>query len=118
MAVVDVIQSYRDAQQHLSDRDAAAALPLLERVVAEVPDDRSAMRLLALARYATDDLAGAELLLRAIVQSDPVDADAHALLAEVLAASGREEDAATLRAIAERLSPRYSAPCEAWDRSG
>jgi hypothetical protein len=111
---VDVIASYRQAQQHLADRDAAAALPLLERVLAEVPGDRSAMRLLALARYGTEDLAGAETLLREVVETDPVDADAHALLGEVLAAGGRHGDAASERAVAGRLSPRYAASCDVW----
>jgi len=114
---VDVIAGYRQAQQHLADRDAAAARPLLERVLAEVPGDRSAMRLLALARFGTEDLAGAETLLREVVEADPVDADAHALLGEVLAADGRHSDAASERAIAARLSPRYSASCDVWGRT-
>jgi hypothetical protein len=113
---VDLVETYRDAQQHLADRDAAAALPLLERVVAEVPEDRSALRLLALARYGTDDLAGAEALLRQVVAADPVDADAHALLGEVLAAGGDGRGAAAERAIAGRLSPRYAASCDVWGR--
>lgn len=115
--VMDLVESYRDAQRHLAARDAKAALPLLEHVVAEAPEDRSALRLLALARYGTDDLAGAEGLLRRIVVADPVDADAHALLGEVLAARGDTVGAAAERAIAGQLSPRYAASCDVWGRA-
>lgn len=111
---MDAVEAYRRAQRHLADRDAAAALPLLEVVVAEVPDDRSALRLLALARYGTGDLVGAEQLLQQVVAADPVDADAHALLGEVLARAGREDDAAAERALAGRLEPRYAASCDVW----
>ncbi len=115
---MDVLESFRAAQRYLAARDAVAALPLLERVVAEAPEDRSATRLLALARYGTGDVTGAEALLRHVVHRDPVDADAHALLGEVLEAGGRTTDAAAERAIAGRLSPRYAAACDVWSRTG
>lgn len=76
------------------------------------------MRLLALARYGTQDLAGAGELLQAVVAADPVDADAHALLDEVLAAGGRTDEAAAERARAGRLSRRYAASCDVWGRIG
>jgi hypothetical protein len=115
---MDLVESYRDAQRHLAARDAEAALPLLVRVVSAAPEDRSAKRMLALARYGTGDRAGAEVLLRQVVAADPVDADAHALLAEVLAADGDGVGAAAERALAGRLSPRYAASCDAWGRAG
>lgn len=117
-AVMDLVDSYREAQQHLAARDAAAALSLLERVAAHVPEDRSVLRLLALARYGTGDVAAAEVVLRHVVAADPVDADAHALLGEVLAAGGDDRGAAAERAIAGQLSPRYAASCEVWGRTG
>lgn len=113
---MDLVETYREAQQHLAARDAAAALPLLEQVVAAVPEDRSAVRMLALARFGTDDLPGAEVLLRQVVAADPVDADAHALLGEVLSAGGDDAAAAAERSIAGRLSPRYAARCDVWGR--
>jgi hypothetical protein len=45
-----------------------------------------------------------------------VDADARALLGEVLGARGRDGDAAAERALAGRLSPRYAAACDVWGR--
>lgn len=109
---MDLVDSYRDAQQLLAARDAAAALPLLEQVAADVPEDRSVLRLLALARYGTGDLAGAGEVLRQVVAADLVDADGYALLGEVLAACGDDSGAAAERAIAGRLSPRYAASCD------
>ena len=110
---MDLVESYRDAQQHLAARDAAAALPLLECVVADVPEDRSALRLLALAGYGTDDLAGADVLLRQVVAADPVDADAHALLGQVLAVDAADlltgSDASLLAAYARRTASGRSA---------
>ena len=117
MPGMDLVESYRNAQEHLAARDPAAALPLLERVADAAPEDRSVLRLLALARYGTDDLAGAEVLLRQVVTADPVDADALALLGELLAAGGDGDAAAAERAIAGRLSPRYAASCDVWGRA-
>lgn len=115
---MDLVETFRDAQRHLAARNAQAALPLLEQVAAEVPDDRTVLRLLALTRYSTGDVAGAEVLLRHVVGADPVDADARALLGEVLVAGGDAVGAEAERAIAGRLSPRYAASCKVWGRTG
>lgn len=76
------------------------------------------LRLLAIARHGTGEVAAAEVVLRQVVAADPVDAHAHALLGEVLAAGGDDSGAAAKRAIAGRLSPRYAASCDVWSRTG
>lgn len=57
----DVYDLYRQAQQRLSDREAAAAIPLLELASEQIPGDRAILRTCALAE--TWPLTGAGLRL-------------------------------------------------------
>ena len=53
----DVYDLYRQAQQRLADREAFAAIPLLELAAAQLPEDRAILRPLALAYFDTGAVA-------------------------------------------------------------
>ena len=105
---------YHQAQQQLADRDAAAAIPLLERAAEKLPGDRAVLRLLALAYFNTGAFTAAESMLRDLVGRDPLDADALHMLGHALERSGRAPEAGRYLSLAAGLDPAYSASCATW----
>ena len=110
----DVYDLYLQAQQRLADREATAAIPLLELAAEQLPNDRAILRLLALARYDTGAYAAAESTLRALVGQDPLDADALHMLGRALERSGRKAEAGRYLSLAAGLDPAYSVSCSTW----
>lgn len=110
----DVYDLYRQAQQRLSDREAAAAVPLLELASEQIPGDQAILRLLALAYYDAGVFAAAESTLRVLVQENPLDADALHMLGQALERLGRTAEAGRYLSLAAGLDPAYSASCSVW----
>lgn len=69
------------------------------------PGNPEALMLLATARFAAGDLAGAEGLARHLLEAAPADGRGYRLLAQVAEARGQQDRTATLYAIAARRSP-------------
>jgi len=110
----DVYTLYRQAQQLLGDREAAAAIPLLEAAAEQVPGDPAILRLLALAYDDAGEFTAAESALRVLVQQAPLDADALHMLGKALERTGRPAEAGRYLALAAGLDPAYSASCSVW----
>ncbi|MEP7017872.1 MAG: tetratricopeptide repeat protein [Actinomycetota bacterium] len=109
-----VYDLYRQAQQHLADREAGAAIPLLELAAEQLPGDRAILRLLALAYFDSGALATAESTLRVLLDQDPLDADALHMLGQVLERGGRPGEAGRYFSLAAGLDPAYSVSCSTW----
>lgn len=114
----EVYDLFRQAQQHLADREADAAIPLLELAAEQLPRDRAILRLLALAYFGTDALAAAESTLRVLLALDPLDADALHMLGQALERSGRTGEARRYLSLAAGLDPAYSVSCATWGGQG
>lgn len=110
----DVYDLYREAQQRLVDREASAAIPLLELAAEQLPSDRAILRLLALAYFDTGAFASVESTLRVILDRDPLDADALHMLGQALERSGRTAEAGRYLSLASALDPAYSVSCSTW----
>ncbi len=110
----DVYDLYRQAQQRLADREAFAAIPLLELAAAQLPKDRAILRLLALAYFDAGAVAAAESTLRVLVDQDPLDADALHMLGQTLERNGRSAEAGRYLSLAAGLDPSYSVSCSTW----
>lgn len=110
----DVYDLYHQARQRLADREASAAIPLLELAAEQLPSDRAILRLLALAYYDTGAFAAAESTLRLLVDQDPLDTDALHMLGQALDRSGRTAQAARYLSLAASLDPAYSVSCSTW----
>lgn len=110
----DVYDLYRQAQQHLADQEASAAIPLLELAAEQLPSDRAILRLLALAHFDTGAFAAAESTLRVLLDQDPLDADAMHMLGQALERSGRTAEAGRYLSLAAGLDPAYSVNCSTW----
>lgn len=82
-------------------RDEGAAI--VDRLLAESPDDLGALVLDGTIRLEDGDAAGAVAPLERAVAGHPLDYLARLSLARALAGSGREEEAAAARAEAERI---------------
>jgi len=116
----DAYDLYRSAQRLLEERDAPAAVPLLEQASRQLPDERAILRLLALAHYGSASFVVAESLLRRLVEVDPLDADSLHMLGKTLEQTGRPEQAQQYFALAGQLTPVYGVSCQAWggERTG
>jgi Flp pilus assembly protein TadD len=110
----DVYNLYRQAQQLLGDREAAAAIPLLETAAEQIPGDQTILLLLALAYYDTGAFSASESTLRVLVQQDPLDADALHMLGKALERSGRTTEAGRYLRLAASLDSAYSVACSTW----
>ena len=110
----DAYDLYRSAQLLLEEREALAAVALLEQASRQLPDERAIMRLLALAYYYSASFTAAELLLRRLVDADPLDADLLHMLGKTLELTGRPEQAQQYFALAGRLIPAYAVSCQVW----
>ena len=110
----DVYDLYRQAQQHLADREASAAIPLLELAAEQLPSDRAILRLLALAYFDTGAFVAAEWTLRVLLEQDPLDADALHMLGQALERSGSTAEAGRYLNLAAALDPAYSVSCSTW----
>ena len=111
---VDAYDLYRSAQRLLAEREAPAAVPLLERASRQLPDERAILRLLAVAYYYSASFIAAEPLLRRLVDADPLDADVLHMLAKTLELTGRPEQARQYYALAGQLTPAYAVNCQVW----
>ena len=110
----DVYDLYREAQQRLADREASAAIPLLELAAEQLPGDRAILRLLALAHFDAGAFSAAESTLRLLVDQDPLDADALHMLGQAMERDGRTAEAARYLSLAAGLDPAYSVSCSTW----
>lgn len=112
----DAYDLYRCAQGLLEERAASAAVPLLEQAARQLPNERAILRLLALAHFGAEAFAAAEVLLRGLVDADPLDADSLHMLGRTLELTGRPEAAQQYFALAGHLTPTYSVSCDVWGR--
>ena len=110
----DAYDLYRSAQRLLEEREAPAAVPLLERASRQLPDERAILRLLAVAYYYSGSFIPAEPLMRRLVDADPLDADVHHMLAKTLELTGRPEQARQYYALAGQLTSAYAVNCQVW----
>ena len=110
----DAYDLYRSGQRLLEEREAPAAVALLEQAARQLPDERAILRLLALAYYGSASFTAAEPLLRRLVDADPLDADSLHMLGKTLEITGRPEQAQQYFALAGRLTPAYAVSCQAW----
>lgn len=110
----DAYDLFRSAQRLLEERDAPAAVPLLERASRKLPDERAILRLLAVAYYYSASFLAAEPLLRRLVDVDPLDADLLHMLAKTLELNGRPEQARQYYALAGQFTPAYAVNCQVW----
>ncbi|MHB1541276.1 MAG: 2OG-Fe(II) oxygenase family protein [Steroidobacteraceae bacterium] len=104
-----LLEALRAVSTQLQTGEFRAAHDHLESLVAANPSFAEAQRLLAGAKLALGDPAGAERLLRHALEVDPAWAPTHTTLGELLLASGREVEAEAVlrRAIeASRADPR------------
>ena len=110
----DAYDLYRSAERLLEQREALAAVPLLERASRQLPDERAILRLLAVAYYYSASFIAAEPLLRRLVDVDPLDADLLHMLAKTLELTGRPEQALQYYALAGQFTPAYAVSCQVW----
>lgn len=110
----DAYDLYHSAQRLLDERQALAAVPLLEQASRQLPDERAILRLLALAHYGSESFIAAEPLLRRLVDEDPLDADLLHMLGKTLELTGRPEQAQQYYALAGQLTPAYGVNCQVW----
>ncbi len=110
----DAYDLYRSAERLLEEREARAAVPLLERASRQLPDERAILRLLAVAYYYSASFIDAEPLLRRLVDVDPLDADLLHMLAKTLELTGRPEQARQYYALAGQFTPAYAVSCQVW----
>jgi tetratricopeptide (TPR) repeat protein len=110
----DAYDLYQCARRLLEERDAQAAVPLLEQAARQLPDERAILHLLALAHYGSASFTAAEPLLRRLVEADPLDADSLHMLGKTLELTGRPEQAQQYYALAGRLTPAYAVSCQEW----
>lgn len=113
---VDAFDLYRSAQRLLEEREAPAAVALLEQAARQLPEERAILRLLALAHYASGSFTAAEPLLRRLVDADPLDADSLHMLGKTLELTDRPEQAQRYYALAGQLTPAYAVSCQVWGR--
>ena len=100
-----VLALYWSGQLALRDGDPRAAVAALEQVVAAEPGNRAVRYDLARAYYAFAALGQAERTARALLEDDPVDADAAHLLGRALARQGRDAEARGFLRLAATLDP-------------
>ncbi|NMM22653.1 MAG: tetratricopeptide repeat protein [Phycicoccus sp.] len=110
----DAYDLYRSAQRLIEQRDASAAVPMLEQAARQLPDEPAILRLLALAHYGTASFTVAESLLRRLVAADPLDAESLHMLGKTLDLTGRSEQARQYYALAGHLTPAYAVSCRTW----
>ena len=110
----DAYDLYRSAQRLIEEREASAAVPLLEEAARQLPDEPAILRLLALAHYGSKSFTAAESLLRSLVAADPLDADSLHMLGKTLELTGRSEQARQYYALAGHLTPAYAVSCQTW----
>ena len=110
----DAYDLYQCARRLLEERDAQAAVPLLEQAARQLPDERAILRLLALAHYGSASFTTAEPLLRRLVEADPLDADSLHMLGKTLELTGRPDQAQQYFALAGQLTPAYAVSCREW----
>ena len=114
----DAYDLYRSAQHLLEEREARAAVPLLEQASRQLPDERAILRLLAMAYYYSAFFTAAEPLLLRLVDADPLDADLLHMLGKTLELNGRPEQAQQYYALAGLLTPAYAVSCQVWGGEG
>jgi len=110
----DAYDLYRSAQRLIEEREASAAVPLLEEAARQLPEEPAILRLLALAHYGSTSFTAAESLLRSLVAADPLDADSLHMLGKTLELTGRSEQARQYYALAGHLTPAYAVSCRTW----
>jgi len=110
----DAYELYRSAKRLLKEREASAAVALLEQAARQMPDERAILRLLALAYFGSASFTAAEPLLRRLVDADPLDADSLHMLGKTLELTGRPEQAQQYFALAGHLTPAYAVSCQVW----
>ena len=101
----DVHALWEQGRQALAAGDPRAAVHALEQVAAAEPGNRSVRYELARAYYAFAALGPAETTARALLEQDPVDADAAHLLGRALARQGRSAEATRYLRLAATLDP-------------
>ncbi|GAB2693720.1 tetratricopeptide repeat protein [Thalassiella azotivora] len=100
----ELYAEFRRAENLLAARRPADAARVVAPVVEAAPEHRGARELLARAYYGSAQLGRAETVLRDLVADRPDDGWARHALARTLERSGRSDEAAEHRRVAEALS--------------
>ncbi len=108
----EAVEEFEDIARELERQgDVEARIRVLEKAIELAPARAETLVPLARAQLAAGQLPGAERAAQALVHHHPEEPDGHELLAEVLGAAGREEEAAeSWRTLAEVLKSRGDEP--------
>jgi len=105
---MDAVDRYRTAERLLAERNAHAALTVVEPLMQDEPETVAVLVLAARACFDCARLERAEALFRRVVELDPTNHYAHAALGRTLQRRSRHRDAVTHLRLATALHP------EAW----
>ncbi|CQR64602.1 tetratricopeptide repeat protein [Streptomyces leeuwenhoekii] len=96
---------FRAAEQLLEARDPRGAVKLLDKVIAEHPENTAARLLRARAFFAAAQLRPAELEFTVVLEREPDNAFAHFALARTYERQGRPDQARRHFRLAAALDP-------------
>ncbi|MDX2529857.1 tetratricopeptide repeat protein [Streptomyces europaeiscabiei] len=96
---------FRAAEQLLAARDPRGAVKLLDRVIAEHPENTAARLLRARAFFAAAQLRPAELEFTIVLEREPDNAFAHFALARTYQRQARDDQAKRHFRLAAALDP-------------
>ncbi|MDW8807784.1 MULTISPECIES: tetratricopeptide repeat protein [Streptomyces] len=96
---------FRAAEQLLAARDPRGAVKLLDRVIAEHPENTAARLLRARAFFAAAQLRPAELEFTIVLEREPDNAFAHFALARTYQRQARDDEAKRHFRLAAALDP-------------
>ncbi|AIV32625.1 tetratricopeptide repeat protein [Streptomyces sp. R1] len=101
-------ERWERARMFFDAKDYAAAARVLDRLVAEVPEQTGPRLLLARSYYHSAQLRRAEAELRIVVERDPVEQYARLMLGRTLERQGRQEEADAQLRIASALAGDFA----------
>lgn len=101
----EVYDLFRNGELYLAAGNARAAVAVLDQALQLAPNDRGLLRLHARALFSFASLGRAEHTLRALLELEPNDAEAAALLAATLRRRARPAEALPWQRLAELLDP-------------
>ncbi|WP_243772648.1 tetratricopeptide repeat protein [Actinomadura barringtoniae] len=105
-------EQFQRAQMFFEARDYVTAARILAPIVADAPDNRSAVELLGRAYFHSAQLGRAEETFRTLVDLDPCNGWAYEALARTLERRNRPEDARRFRRIARAMGAEVSEEIE------
>ncbi|GAA1811604.1 hypothetical protein GCM10009682_36240 [Luedemannella flava] len=102
---MDFVEEFRRAELFLEAGDPVEAARILRPLIEAEPNNAAVRLQLALAYFASAQLARAEVELRALVERDPTDHYAHHVLGRTLERLNRHAEALPHLRLASAMSP-------------